>query len=550
MSNRFSFDGAGASQTTSTGGSTATGGAVRLVSTAGAAGASQDARQERAAALGGDAGGGGGGGAGGKYVPAHLRNGGGRASAGAGAGSRGGFGGGRGGGGAGGRGGYGGAQQGGYAGGSRPNSRGGGDFGSFGGRNAGGFGGFGGQQQARPQGGRFDMGGGGAPAPAPAARWPGLDGLDDFEDKLVEDQAAFLQKFGEPRSSGIDFAKYDKIDVEVKDSVPGKPALPTAQKTFAALKLGKVLSRNLSFNKYEVPTPVQQHAIPIATCGRDIMACAQTGSGKTLAFMLPICWHLLKRGAPPVPQDRRVPISALGLAPTRELAVQIHDESQKFAFRSGLRFAIAYGGTHVNEQIRAIERGCDVLIATPGRLVDMLERGTITLRHVIFLVLDEADRMLDMGFEPQMRQVCLSRMVFSYMTRSEQPPPCLGRSSLHSADVAVVDVPDYPGHGYADGGGRSTHNDVLCNFPDLNPAFGRRLPVRACARYGGEGRRGVCQCHADCHECRGRHETEGPLRSVDKQSGPHLDLRGNEAKCGHARVCSAGPEISCDVHPR
>ena len=413
MSNRFSFDGAGASQTASAGGSTVTGAAVRVVSTAGAAAASQDARQERAAALGADAGGGGG--AGGKYVPAHLRNGGGRASAGAGAGagSRGGFGGGRGGGFAGGRGGYGGAQQGGYGGaqqggyggGSRPNSRGGGDFGSFGGRNAGGFGGFGGQQQARPQGGRFDMGGAGALAPAPAPRWPGLDGLDDFEDKLAEDQAAFFQKFGEPRSSGIDFAKYDKIDVEVKDSVPGKPALPAPQKTFEALKLGKVLSRNLSFNKYEIPTPVQQHAIPIAVCGRDIMACAQTGSGKTLAFMLPICWHLLKRGAPPVPQDRRVPISALGLAPTRELAVQIHEESQKFAFRSGLRFAIAYGGTHVNEQIRAIERGCDVLIATPGRLVDMLERGTVTLRHVIFLVLDEADRMLDMGFEPAMRQV-------------------------------------------------------------------------------------------------------------------------------------------------
>lgn len=247
--------------------------------------------------------------------------------------------------------------------------------------------------------------GGGAAAPAAAPQWPGLDGLDDFEDKLVEDQAAFVRQFGEPRSSGIDFAKYDKIDVEVKDSVPGKPALPKPQKTFEALKLGKVLTRNLSFNKYEVPTPVQQNAIPIAVCGRDIMACAQTGSGKTLAFMLPICWHLLKRGAPPTPQDRRVPISALGLAPTRELAVQIHEESQKFSFRSGLRFAIAYGGTHVNEQIRAIERGCDVLIATPGRLVDMLERGIVTLRHVIFLVLDEADRMLDMGFEPQMRQI-------------------------------------------------------------------------------------------------------------------------------------------------
>jgi ATP-dependent RNA helicase DDX3X len=164
------------------------------------------------------------------------------------------------------------------------------------------------------------------------------------------------------------------------------------------------------------------------------MACAQTGSGKTLAFMLPICWHLLKRGAPPVPQDRRVPISALALAPTRELAVQIHEESQKFSFRSGLRFAIAYGGTHVNEQIRAISRGCDVLVATPGRLVDILERGTITLRHVIFLVLDEADRMLDMGFEPQMRQVrrcCLPL-----------PISCPACSKPRSSSLTSLDVGD------------------------------------------------------------------------------------------------------------
>eukprot|EP01047_Picozoa_sp_COSAG01_P065123 COSAG01_NODE_8743_length_2675_cov_0.899845_3_plen_220_part_00 len=168
--------------------------------------------------------------------------------------------------------------------------------------------------------------------------------------------------------------------------------------------LSCLTGRNLKFNNYAVPTPVQQTAVPIAVSGRDIMACAQTGSGKTLAFMLPICWHLLKRGAPP-PSDRSVAISALVLAPTRELAIQIEKESEKFSFRSGLRFRIAYGGTHINEQMRAISRGCDVLVATPGRLVDIMQRGVVTLRSVVFLVLDEADRMLDMGFEPQMRMI-------------------------------------------------------------------------------------------------------------------------------------------------
>ena len=438
MSNRFSLDGSGAAArtTTPTASARPAGGGVRVVSSGGsltpreggggAAAASQDARVERATALGGASassgggggdgrfgGGGGGGGGGGAYVPAHLRNGG-RGRAGGGGGG-GGYGGGRGGGYGGGRGGGYGDRGGGGRGYGGGGGRGGGpgDYGSFGGgdrrmgggQQSGGFGGFGGQQQGGPMPQRGPMQGGQQQRAPP--EWPGVDGGADFEDSLPADQEAFTREFGEPRSSGIDFAKYDKIDVEVVDSAPDKPKLPPKQKEFKGLGLGKVLSRNLRFNNYEVPTPVQQNAIPIAVSGRDVMACAQTGSGKTLAFMLPICWHLLKRGAPPAPQDRRVPISALTMAPTRELAIQIHEESKKFAFRSGLRFAIAYGGTHVNEQIRAIERGCDVLIATPGRLVDMMERGVVTLRHIIFLVLDEADRMLDMGFEPQMRQIIM-----------------------------------------------------------------------------------------------------------------------------------------------
>jgi len=242
---------------------------------------------------------------------------------------------------------------------------------------------------------------------APQRQWPGLDGSDDFDERLPADEDAFVQEFGVPKSAGINFSKYQDIEVKVEDEHEAKhPKLPPPAKTFADCNLGKVLSRNLGFNNYEVPTPVQQHSVVIATqAQRDIMACAQTGSGKTLAFTLPICWHLLKNGPPRGSGSRAVSISSLILAPTRELAIQIHDEARKFSFRSGLSMCCAYGGAPINEQIRALERGCDILVATPGRLVDFLERRFLTLRNVGFLVLDEADRMLDMGFEPQMRAI-------------------------------------------------------------------------------------------------------------------------------------------------
>eukprot|EP01052_Picozoa_sp_SAG31_P000405 SAG31_NODE_12_length_38498_cov_21.161671_21_plen_445_part_00 len=193
-------------------------------------------------------------------------------------------------------------------------------------------------------------------------------------------------------------------------------------KTFAECNLGKVLSRNLGFNKYEVPTPVQQHCVVISTQGeRDIMACAQTGSGKTLAFTLPICWHLLKHGPPRPSPTRQSTISALVLAPTRELASQIHDEASKFSFRSGLSMCVAYGGAPIDQQLRNLARGCDILVATPGRLVDLLERRALTLRNVQFLVLDEADRMLDMGFEPAMRRI---------IQQTDMPNGAQGRRTL------------------------------------------------------------------------------------------------------------------------
>jgi len=137
----------------------------------------------------------------------------------------------------------------------------------------------------------------------------------------------------------------------------------------------------------------------MAMSGRDMVGIAQTGSGKTLSFLLPAVVHInaqphLQRGDGPI---------ILVIAPTRELAVQIEDECAKFGQSSSIRSVCVYGGASKGPQARALENGVEIVIATPGRLIDFLERGTTNLRRVTYLVLDEADRMLDMGFEPQVR---------------------------------------------------------------------------------------------------------------------------------------------------
>merc|ERR1719326_2115221 len=243
------------------------------------------------------------------------------------------------------------------------------------------------------------------------SQWFGVDGGENFEDNLPNDEQAYRREFGEPASSGIDFGKYADIPVEVElprgmDELP-EPVLPV--KDFAGLNCGRVLSRNLRLAGFSVPTPVQGNSVPLAIGGMDVISVAQTGSGKTLAFMLPIMYTLLKAGPGGGSygggRNTVVAIRALALAPTRELAIQIMDETKKFSFRTGLRVCVAYGGSPFGDQMRELERGCDILVATPGRLDDMIGRGRVTLREVRFLVLDEADRMLDMGFEPQIRNI-------------------------------------------------------------------------------------------------------------------------------------------------
>lgn len=219
---------------------------------------------------------------------------------------------------------------------------------------------------------------------------------EDTEDELFKTQT----------TTGINFDKYEDIPVEVK----GKE-VPEAINDFSDIKdLEISLKKNIARANYSKPTPVQKYAFPIVIAGRDLMACAQTGSGKTAGFLFPIIQRLLKEGVSEDPlaqqaYSRRAFPTALILAPTRELSTQIYDEARKFTFQTGLKTCVVYGGADPKQQIYQLSRGCHILVATPGRLVDLMERGYVTLAGVAFLVLDEADRMLDMGFEPQIRHI-------------------------------------------------------------------------------------------------------------------------------------------------
>jgi len=210
------------------------------------------------------------------------------------------------------------------------------------------------------------------------------------------------------QQTGINFEKYDDIPVEASGHDVPEPVL-----TFSNPPLDDHLIRNIELAHYKVPTPVQKYSIPIVMGGRDLMACAQTGSGKTGGFLFPILSQAFITGPSPTPANaagsfgrtRKAYPTSLILAPTRELVSQIYDESRKFAYRSWVRPCVVYGGADIGSQLRQIERGCDLLVATPGRLVDLIERGRISLQNIKYLVLDEADRMLDMGFEPQIRRI-------------------------------------------------------------------------------------------------------------------------------------------------
>jgi len=173
---------------------------------------------------------------------------------------------------------------------------------------------------------------------------------------------------------------------------------------FTDLGLAEPLLRAVREQGYETPTPIQAQAIPAVLAGGDLMAGAQTGTGKTAGFTLPLLHRLMSR---PAPKDARgrVPIRALILTPTRELAAQVEESVRHYGKYSGLTSMVMFGGVGMQPQIDRLKRGVDILVATPGRLLDHHGQRTLDLSHVEIFVLDEADRMLDMGFIHDMKKV-------------------------------------------------------------------------------------------------------------------------------------------------
>ncbi|MGL4851403.1 MAG: DEAD/DEAH box helicase [Phocaeicola sp.] len=163
--------------------------------------------------------------------------------------------------------------------------------------------------------------------------------------------------------------------------------------TFNELNISEPLLKALADNKYEQPTPIQEKAIPVALQGRDLLGIAQTGTGKTAAFSIPIIQLISE-----IKSDKQNHIKALILTPTRELAIQIEECLSFYTRYTKVRHTVIFGGVNQNPQIEQLKRGVDILVATPGRLLDLIAQKHIRLQHVKHFVLDEADRMLDMGF--------------------------------------------------------------------------------------------------------------------------------------------------------
>lgn len=200
--------------------------------------------------------------------------------------------------------------------------------------------------------------------------------------KLTQDQGEELRK---------------KLEIRVSGESPPKPVC-----SFAHFKFDEQLMRVIRRSQYTQPTPIQAQAIPAALLGRNIIGIAMTGSGKTAAYLWPMIVHImgqpdLKRGDGPI---------ALVLVPTRELALQVYGEAKKFANSYKIAVVCAYGGGSKYEQSRDLEAGAEIVVATPGRLIDLIKMGVTNLRRVTYLVLDEADRFFEMGFEVQVRSIC------------------------------------------------------------------------------------------------------------------------------------------------
>ncbi|CAK9781343.1 unnamed protein product [Cutaneotrichosporon oleaginosum] len=294
-------------------------------------------------------------------------------------------------------GGYGGGGGGGYGGGGGGGYGGGYGGGGGGGGYGGGYGGGGGGQFSRGSyGGGF--GGGFNGGDRMGNLGSGLRNIDWQSTELIKFEKNFYieDKAVSARSEEEIAAFRKEKDMRIQGTNVPRPITNFEEAGFPEYCMTEIRAMG-----FEAPTPIQCQAWPMALSGRDVVAIAETGSGKTISFALPAMVHI---NAQPLLAPGDGPI-VLILAPTRELAVQIQAECTKFGKSSRIRNTAIYGGAPKGPQIRDLQRGCEIVVATPGRLIDMLESGKTNLRRVTYLVMDEADRMLDMGFEPQIRKI-------------------------------------------------------------------------------------------------------------------------------------------------
>ena len=208
--------------------------------------------------------------------------------------------------------------------------------------------------------------------------------------------------------------------------------------SFSELGLAEPIQRALIARDYLIPTPIQARAIPELLAGRDVLGIAQTGTGKTAAFALPILQQLSKHSGG---KCGRSP-SALILAPTRELAIQINEEFRGYGQYLHLRHAVIYGGVSQRPQVSALDRGVDIVVATPGRLLDLMSQKRLRLDEVKWIVLDEADRMLDMGFIRDVRKIVatLPRYRQSLLFSATMPPEVVRLSGDILSDPIRIEV--------------------------------------------------------------------------------------------------------------
>ena len=284
-------------------------------------------------------------------------------------------------------------RSGGYGGGGYNSGGGYGGSGGYGSRNGGGYGGD------RFRGGYGGSGGGYSSGGSSKYGAPGqnLKKIKWDVSKLIPFQKEFYQE--SPVVTSRSQAEIDQFYSQKEIHVTGNARKPVFN--FNEINFPEYILKQISNSGFTFPTAIQAVGWPHALSGQDLVGIAQTGSGKTLAFILPAIIHInaqpyLDRGDGPI---------ALVLCPTRELAQQVQQVASEFGALCQIRNTCVYGGAAKGPQLRDLERGCEIVIATPGRLIDFLEQGKTNLRRCTYLVLDEADRMLDMGFEPQIRKI-------------------------------------------------------------------------------------------------------------------------------------------------